>query len=203
MQTGRHACAAGPFRIWLRGGDLNPRPLGYEPNELPDCSTPRQSTDPSAGRVRPAATFVPNRSFIIADRLDASKTSAGGSPDAIRPRAGWASAGIGGRRSVTMNRRSPGRTSPSSRRASSSIAAGSLRRRCASSCSRWFVARRAAMAASSSRCSRRIRRFAGSPRSPTSAFAMRIAVARLNTSRVRCRHRQGAPSPRRTGGTSA
>ena len=21
---------------------MNPRPLGYEPNELPDCSTPRQ-----------------------------------------------------------------------------------------------------------------------------------------------------------------
>ena len=31
------------LKIWLRGGDLNPRPLGYEPNELPDCSTPRQS----------------------------------------------------------------------------------------------------------------------------------------------------------------
>ena len=28
--------------FWLRGRDLNPRPLGYEPNELPDCSTPRQ-----------------------------------------------------------------------------------------------------------------------------------------------------------------
>ena len=28
--------------LWLRGRDLNPRPLGYEPNELPDCSTPRQ-----------------------------------------------------------------------------------------------------------------------------------------------------------------
>ena len=27
--------------IWLRGPDLNQRPLGYEPNELPDCSTPR------------------------------------------------------------------------------------------------------------------------------------------------------------------
>ena len=27
---------------WLRGLDLNQRPLGYEPNELPDCSTPRQ-----------------------------------------------------------------------------------------------------------------------------------------------------------------
>ena len=26
---------------WLRGRDLNPRPLGYEPNELPGCSTPQ------------------------------------------------------------------------------------------------------------------------------------------------------------------
>src|SRR6267143_2941246 len=30
------------LKRWLRGRDLNPRPLGYEPNELPDCSTPRQ-----------------------------------------------------------------------------------------------------------------------------------------------------------------
>ena len=27
---------------WLRGMDLNHRPLGYEPNELPDCSTPHR-----------------------------------------------------------------------------------------------------------------------------------------------------------------
>ncbi len=40
-----------PFRVsdvdmkmiknWLRGPDLNRRPSGYEPDELPGCSTPR------------------------------------------------------------------------------------------------------------------------------------------------------------------
>ena len=40
-----HICHTGRSRAsesWLRGQDLNLRPLGYEPNELPDCSTPRQ-----------------------------------------------------------------------------------------------------------------------------------------------------------------
>jgi hypothetical protein len=39
--------------IWLRGRDLNPRPLGYEPNELPDCSTPRQKIHIVALAARP------------------------------------------------------------------------------------------------------------------------------------------------------
>ena len=29
------------LKKWLRGLDLNQRPSGYEPDELPGCSTPR------------------------------------------------------------------------------------------------------------------------------------------------------------------
>src|ERR1051325_10274635 len=36
---------------WLRGVDLNHRPLGYEPNELPDCSTPHSHATPGP-RIR-------------------------------------------------------------------------------------------------------------------------------------------------------
>ena len=37
-------------RWWLRGLDLNQRPSGYEPDELPDCSTPRHRLSASQQR---------------------------------------------------------------------------------------------------------------------------------------------------------
>jgi hypothetical protein len=42
----------------LRGVDLNHRPLGYEPNELPDCSTPQKNHNSAlkVGQTRRAQT---------------------------------------------------------------------------------------------------------------------------------------------------
>ena len=35
---------------WWRGSDLNQRPSGYEPDELPDCSTPRRELEGTGTR---------------------------------------------------------------------------------------------------------------------------------------------------------
>ncbi|CEG52278.1 hypothetical protein PXNS11_230088 [Stutzerimonas xanthomarina] len=41
VQTKKATRLSGLFVIWLREPDLNRRPSGYEPDELPDCSIPR------------------------------------------------------------------------------------------------------------------------------------------------------------------
>ena len=38
---------------WVRGPDLNRRPSGYEPDELPDCSTPRRGEADYSQGLRP------------------------------------------------------------------------------------------------------------------------------------------------------
>ena len=40
-RTKKATLSSSLFDVWLREPDLNRRPSGYEPDELPDCSIPR------------------------------------------------------------------------------------------------------------------------------------------------------------------
>ena len=55
---------------WLRGLDLNQRPLGYEPNELPDCSTPHFDHN---NRVNEASNGIPTLTFIRVSSSDIAR----------------------------------------------------------------------------------------------------------------------------------
>ena len=61
---------------WLRGVDLNHRPLGYEPNELPDCSTPRSNHNNRLRRRsnREAGGGGANRTFITSSLQEICQT---------------------------------------------------------------------------------------------------------------------------------
>jgi hypothetical protein len=59
----------------LRGLDSNQRPLGYEPNELPSCSTPRQYFIKVFIRIRLVSLFVKLKEAILREILDFHKKS--------------------------------------------------------------------------------------------------------------------------------
>src|ERR1700728_2495669 len=70
-------CGSFPWRGvfgWSRGVDLNHRPLGYEPNELPDCSTPQKNHN-TLPRSRVEQPWLYARTFLILRRSHNSPTA--------------------------------------------------------------------------------------------------------------------------------
>src|SRR5688572_20774435 len=54
---------------WLRGRDLNPRPSGYEPDELPGCSTPRSKDGQYTGFQLGGKRFLQKTFSPILERI--------------------------------------------------------------------------------------------------------------------------------------
>ena len=53
---------------WLRRWDLNPRPSGYEPDELPACSTPRIDYATASRSGQSGTATVPSVGIVLALR---------------------------------------------------------------------------------------------------------------------------------------
>ena len=73
---------------WLRGLDLNQRPSGYEPDELPGCSTPRRLCVCIVNGFLCARTAEPG-GVLLFQRLSVSTMGAAWFHGRVRDGIGW------------------------------------------------------------------------------------------------------------------
>ena len=71
-------------KVWLRGVDLNHRPLGYEPNELPDCSTPQKNHSSAVKQGQTGWRSVVSRSLESTQDESLGTSSRNGIPGPVR-----------------------------------------------------------------------------------------------------------------------
>ena len=80
---------SGKGLIWLRGKDLNLRPLGYEPNELPDCSTPLLYVSPGSCRGQRLLRFCAGVSSDFLTLKAETAARVAGSQAGTPSQSGW------------------------------------------------------------------------------------------------------------------
>jgi hypothetical protein len=93
--------------VWWRGGDSNPRPLGYEPNELPLLHPAARRSSVSGRRPAGRRRAGPRRPRLPGGRPPSTLRRCGGS----RPGSGWDR--VGPPRSRPRARPAPARRPPS------------------------------------------------------------------------------------------
>src|SRR5690606_11302583 len=92
----------GAFRSWVREQDLNLRPSGYEPDELPGCSIPRQTVGEKEERFERWATAHKTIIYptgrpggdLLSRALRRSTIGSGGLNDRVRNGIGWGTSDI-------------------------------------------------------------------------------------------------------------